>query len=94
MKVLNILISAFRALQRNKMRSFLTMLGIIIGVAAVIAMLAIGQGAQYSVGRLHRDSEGMSCCGAPFAGHSGRGSDYRRKHELGDGDTGDRLGLS
>jgi putative ABC transport system permease protein len=31
------------------MRSFLTMLGIIIGVAAVIAMLAIGQGAEYSV---------------------------------------------
>jgi len=49
MKILNILLSAFRALQRNKMRSFLTMLGIIIGVAAVIAMLAIGQGAEYSV---------------------------------------------
>ena len=49
MKVLNILFSAFRALQRNKMRSFLTMLGIIIGVSAVIAMLAIGQGAEYSV---------------------------------------------
>lgn len=49
MKLLNILLSAFRALQRNKMRSFLTMLGIIIGVAAVIAMLAIGQGAQFSV---------------------------------------------
>jgi putative ABC transport system permease protein len=48
-KIGNILLSAFRALQRNKMRSFLTMLGIIIGVAAVIAMLAIGQGAQYSV---------------------------------------------
>src|SRR5512137_1134077 len=31
------------------MRTFLTMLGIIIGVAAVIAMLAIGQGAEYSV---------------------------------------------
>jgi putative ABC transport system permease protein len=46
---MNILLSAFRALQRNKMRSFLTMLGIIIGVAAVIAMLAIGQGAQFSV---------------------------------------------
>jgi putative ABC transport system permease protein len=46
---LNIILSAFRALQRNKMRSFLTMLGIIIGVAAVIAMLAIGQGAEYSV---------------------------------------------
>ncbi len=49
MKTLNILRSAFRALRRNKMRSFLTMLGIIIGVAAVIAMLAIGQGAEYSV---------------------------------------------
>ena len=49
MKLMNILLSAFRALQRNKMRSFLTMLGIIIGVAAVIAMLAIGQGAQFSV---------------------------------------------
>jgi putative ABC transport system permease protein len=49
MKMLNTLVSAFRALQRNKMRSFLTMLGIIIGVGAVIAMLAIGQGAEYSV---------------------------------------------
>ena len=49
MKLLNILLSAFRALRRNKMRSFLTMLGIIIGVGAVIAMLAIGQGAEYSV---------------------------------------------
>jgi putative ABC transport system permease protein len=45
----NILRSSFRALRRNKMRSFLTMLGIIIGVGAVIAMLAIGQGAEYSV---------------------------------------------
>ena len=49
MKILNILVAAFRALQRNKMRSFLTMLGIIIGVGAVITMLAIGQGAEYSV---------------------------------------------
>jgi len=49
MKIVNILLSAFRALRRNKMRSFLTMLGIIIGVAAVIAMLAIGQGAEHSV---------------------------------------------
>jgi putative ABC transport system permease protein len=36
---------ALRALMRNKVRSFLTMLGIIIGIAAVIAMIAIGQGA-------------------------------------------------
>jgi putative ABC transport system permease protein len=40
---------AFRALARNKMRSVLTMLGIIIGVSAVIAMVSIGQGAQASV---------------------------------------------
>ncbi|MBI3873337.1 MAG: ABC transporter permease [candidate division Zixibacteria bacterium] len=49
MRLTNTLLSAFRALRRNKMRSFLTMLGIIIGVSAVIAMLAIGQGAKYSV---------------------------------------------
>jgi putative ABC transport system permease protein len=37
---------ALRALRVNKMRSFLTMLGIIIGIAAVIAMVAIGAGAE------------------------------------------------
>ena len=37
---------AFKALGRNKMRSSLTMLGIIIGVGAVIAMIAIGSGAK------------------------------------------------
>jgi macrolide transport system ATP-binding/permease protein len=41
--------TAGRALGRNKMRSALTMLGIFIGVAAVIAMVAIGQGASASV---------------------------------------------
>jgi putative ABC transport system permease protein len=40
---------AVRALSRNKMRSALTMLGIIIGVSAVIAMVAVGQGAQLAV---------------------------------------------
>ncbi len=40
---------ALRALLRNRMRSFLTMLGIIIGVAAVIAMVAIGEGAKAQV---------------------------------------------
>jgi putative ABC transport system permease protein len=40
---------ALRALARNKMRAILTMLGIIIGVAAVIAMVGIGQGASASV---------------------------------------------
>jgi putative ABC transport system permease protein len=37
---------AFKALARNKMRTTLTMLGMIIGVAAVIAMVALGKGAQ------------------------------------------------
>jgi ABC-type lipoprotein export system ATPase subunit/ABC-type antimicrobial peptide transport system permease subunit len=37
---------AFKALQRNKTRSFLTTLGILIGVAAVIAMMEIGQGSK------------------------------------------------
>jgi len=40
---------ALRALRTNKMRSFLTMLGIIIGVAAVIVMIAVGNGAQARV---------------------------------------------
>src|SRR5437867_3521794 len=49
MRFLEILRISFDALLRNKMRSLLTMLGIIIGVGAVIAMVAIGQGAQVQV---------------------------------------------
>jgi putative ABC transport system permease protein len=49
MTLLMIIRVAFRALVRNKMRAALTMLGIIIGVAAVIAMVSIGQGASASV---------------------------------------------
>jgi len=49
MTILMIIKIAFRALVRNKMRAALTMLGIIIGVSAVIAMVSIGQGAQASV---------------------------------------------
>jgi putative ABC transport system permease protein len=40
---------ALDALRANKLRSFLTMLGVVIGVAAVIAMVALGRGAQQSV---------------------------------------------
>jgi len=40
---------AFQSLASNKLRAFLTMLGIIIGVGAVVAMMSIGQGAQQSV---------------------------------------------
>lgn len=46
MDFLSILHIAIRALARNKLRSSLTMLGIIIGVGAVIAMVGVGQGAQ------------------------------------------------
>lgn len=45
----NLIKIAFRALNNNKFRGFLTMLGIIIGVASVIAMLAIGQGSKRSI---------------------------------------------
>lgn len=49
MNYTNLLKIAINALMRNKMRAFLTMLGIIIGVASVIAMLAIGQGSKKSI---------------------------------------------
>jgi len=49
MKIINLIRIALRALQRNKLRAFLTMLGIVIGVGAVIAMVAIGQGSKKSI---------------------------------------------
>ena len=49
MPVSEVLRLAFEALRANKLRAALTMLGIIIGVAAVIAMLALGRGAQQAV---------------------------------------------
>ena len=49
MNFTNLIKVAFRAIANNKFRSFLSMLGIIIGVAAVIIMMAIGQGSKESV---------------------------------------------
>jgi len=49
MTFLMILRIALKALSRNKMRTALTMLGMIIGVAAVITMVALGTGAQTSI---------------------------------------------
>lgn len=49
MRILNLLKIAFKAIILNKMRTLLTMLGIIIGVASVIAMLAIGEGSKQSI---------------------------------------------
>ncbi len=67
--------SAVRALRHNMLRSFLTLLGIVIGVASVITMLAIGDGAKKQV------VDAMSAMGAnllninPGAGGNNRGSD-------------------
>src|SRR5664279_4176235 len=49
MNALNLLRIAWRSLLRNKMRAFLTMLGIMIGLAAVITMVAIGEGSKASI---------------------------------------------
>ncbi|MCW3121200.1 MAG: hypothetical protein JWQ38_692 [Flavipsychrobacter sp.] len=49
MKILSLIKLSLRALLRNKLRAFLTMLGIIIGVAAVITMMSIGKGSQQSI---------------------------------------------
>ena len=49
MRIVNLLRVAFRSLSRNKLRTFLTMLGIIIGVASVIAMLAVGEGSRENI---------------------------------------------
>ncbi|MGZ4056682.1 MAG: ABC transporter permease [Bacteroidia bacterium] len=49
MKILNLLKISYRSLSKNKLRTLLTMLGIIIGVASVIAMLAIGEGSKQNI---------------------------------------------
>ena len=49
MNFLQQILEAFTSLAANKLRTGLTMLGIVIGVAAVISMLAIGKGAQASI---------------------------------------------
>ncbi len=48
---------AFGAIRANKLRSALTMLGIIIGVAAVITMVALGTGAQKAVQQARQDRQ-------------------------------------
>lgn len=49
MNKLNLIKSAFKTIKQNKFRTFLTMLGIIIGITSVIIMLAIGQGSKESI---------------------------------------------
>jgi len=52
---------ALQAINANKMRSILTMLGIVIGVAAVITMVALGTGAQRSSARERSARSRHSC---------------------------------
>ena len=49
MKFLRVLKEAINSINANRTRTFLTILGIIIGVGAVIALMAIGQGAQQTI---------------------------------------------
>src|SRR5512133_3951523 len=49
MKWSNLIIVALRGITKNKMRSLLTMLGMIIGVGAVIALVALGSGSQADI---------------------------------------------
>jgi len=49
MNKLNLIKSAFKTIKQNKFRTFLTMLGIIIGVTSVIIMLAIGEGSKENI---------------------------------------------
>ena len=71
---------ALRAIRRNKVRSALTMLGVIIGVASVIAMIALGSGARASIDE-QIQSQGTALIylssgsfGGPGRAHQGSGS--------------------
>jgi len=78
---------SFQALRANKLRSFLTMLGIIIGVSSVILMMAIGQGAQASVmARVNSLGTNVVMIFPGAAGRFGRGS-YGAVQTLTDGDA-------
>ena len=87
MNAYNLLKISLKALRKNVFRTFLTMLGIIIGVASVIAMLSIGQGSKDSI------ESGISDLGSnlimvfPGAGNMGGvnlGSGTSRELEIGD----------
>lgn len=49
MNILDLIRTSFRGAFANKLRALLTMLGVVIGVASVIAMLALGNGARAAV---------------------------------------------
>ena len=65
MRFINVIKVALRALRRNILRSVLTALGIIIGIAAVIAVVSIGNGAKTQV-EAQIASLGQNIISAPF----------------------------
>ena len=65
MNYLNLFKIALKAIYNNKTRSLLTMLGIIIGIASVIAMLGFGQGTQEQITN-EISSMGRSCTVCPL----------------------------
>jgi putative ABC transport system permease protein len=79
---------AFAALRANLLRSLLTMLGIVIGVAAVIAMIAIGDGAQQSVqNRIARLGTTTLQIDATFVRQAGIQLNARRRMTIDDADA-------
>ena len=67
--LLNTLLLALRAIRRNLLRSFLTMLGIVIGVSAVITMVTLGNGATRSMPGADRQHGQQPADGAPGPAH-------------------------
>ena len=60
MNITNLFKIALKAISNNKMRSFLTMLGIIIGVSSVIIMLALGHGSKETIKQEIKDMDPSS----------------------------------
>ncbi len=91
----NALLIALREIRRNLTRSFLTVIGIVIGVAAVITMVTLGRGATETVKQqiskmgnnllILRPGQGWGSWGAPHVHHGGRRSHPRpgAGHRLG-----------
>jgi hypothetical protein len=78
----NALLLALRAIRRNLMRSFLTVLGIVIGVAAVITMVTLGNGATRMVSQDQISSLGSNLLILRPGQHLGPGRDSARRRRL------------
>ena len=68
MQVRELIVSSFRSLISNKRRSILTMIGIIIGIASVITILSLGDGARIEMLKnLQADSSGQQSTEITFS---------------------------